>query len=97
METDSSDIITVGVLLQKGPNREWHLVTFYSKTMSPIECSYEIHNKELLVIMNGLRTWRAELEGIPVGLEHIKSSRASQARRRFPNHMELFIMGGSPY
>ena len=65
METDSSDTVTAGVLSQKGPNGEWHPVAFYSKTMSPAECSYEIHDKELLAIMNGLRTWRAELEGIP--------------------------------
>ena len=54
----------VDILSQKGPNGEWHLVIFYLKTMSPIECSYEIYDKELLIIMNGLRTWRAELEGI---------------------------------
>ena len=36
-------------------------------------------------------------EDVFVGLEHIKPSRASQARKRFANHMELSIMGGSPY
>ena len=65
MEIDSSDIVTAGVLSQKGPDGEWHLVAFYSKTMNPVECSYKIYNKELLAIMNSLRTWRAELEGIP--------------------------------
>ena len=65
MEIDSLDIITVGILSQKGPDGEWYLVVFYSKTMSPAEYSYEIYDKELLVIINGLRTWRAELEGIP--------------------------------
>ena len=54
METDSSDIVTVGVLSQKGPNGEWHLVAFYSKTISPVEYSYEIYDKELLANMNGL-------------------------------------------
>ena len=65
METDSLDIVTTRVLSQKGPDGEWHPIIYFSKTMNSAECSDEIHNKELLAIVVGLKEWRAELKGIP--------------------------------
>ncbi|OQE34228.1 hypothetical protein PENCOP_c026G04824 [Penicillium coprophilum] len=32
----------------------WHPAAYYSKTMQPIELNYEIHDKELLVIVRAL-------------------------------------------
>jgi transposase InsO family protein len=32
--------------------------------MSPAECNYEIHDKELLAIIQAFERWRAELEGV---------------------------------
>jgi len=42
----------------------WHPVAYFSKTMAPAECNYEIHDKEMLAIIRSLSHWRAELEEV---------------------------------
>jgi len=52
MEADSSDFASGAVLSQQLPREEkWHLVAFYSKSLSPVERNYEIHDKEILTII----------------------------------------------
>ena len=63
LETDASDGVVGGILSQLHPDGEWHPVAFFSKTMAPAECNYEIHDKEMLAIIRSLSQWRAELEG----------------------------------
>jgi len=38
-------------------------VAFYSKSLSPVEQNYEIHDKEMLAIIHALEEWRHFLEG----------------------------------
>jgi hypothetical protein len=52
------------VLSQLHPDREWHPIAYFSKTMAPAECNYEIHDKEMLAIIHSLSQWRVELQGI---------------------------------
>jgi len=33
---------------------KWYPVAFYSKSLSPVEQNYEIHNKEMLAIIHAL-------------------------------------------
>ena len=54
VETDASDGVIAGVFSQKHPNGEWYPIAFYSKTMAPAECNYEIHDKEMLAIIKSL-------------------------------------------
>ena len=61
IETDASDGVVAGVLSQLHPDGEWHPVAYFSKTMAPAECNYEIHDKEMLAIIRSLSQWRAEL------------------------------------
>jgi reverse transcriptase-like protein/integrase-like protein len=63
IETDASDEVIAGVLSQQKGN-DWHPVAYYSKSMSPPEQNYEIHDKEMLAIVRALEEWRAELEGL---------------------------------
>ena len=42
------------VLSMKGSNKLWRPVTFISKSLSDIERNYEIHNKEMLVVVRCL-------------------------------------------
>jgi len=64
IEADSSDFASGAVLSQRLPREEkWHLVAFYSKSLSPVEQNYEIHNKEMLAIICILEEWRHFLEG----------------------------------
>ena len=55
IEADSSDFTSGAVLSQRLPGEEkWHLVAFYSKSLSPVERNYEIHDKEMLTIIRAL-------------------------------------------
>ncbi len=48
-----------------------HLVAFFSKNLNPVECNYEIYDKELLAIIRCFEQWRLELEGIGVPIKVI--------------------------
>jgi hypothetical protein len=63
VETDASDGVLGGVLLQLQPSGEWHPVAYYSKMMIPAEINYPIHDKDMLAIIRALEAWRPELEG----------------------------------
>jgi len=64
IEADSSDFTSGAVLSQQLPGEEkWHPVAFYSKSLSPVERNYEIHDKEMLAIIRALEEWRHFLEG----------------------------------
>jgi len=64
IEADSFDFASGAVLSQQLPREEkWHLVAFYSKSLSPVERNYEIHDKEILAIIHALEEWRHSLEG----------------------------------
>ena len=62
LETDSSDYINAGILSQYNNNGVLYLVAFYSKNLALAEYNYEIYDKKLLAIINGLETWKADLE-----------------------------------
>jgi len=55
IEADSSDFASGAVLSQQLPGEDkWHPVAFYSKSLSPVERNYEIHDKEMLTIIRAL-------------------------------------------
>jgi len=52
IEANSADFASRAVLSQQLPGEEkWHPVAFYSKSLSPVEQNYEIHDKEMLAII----------------------------------------------
>jgi len=64
IKADSSDFASGAVFSQQLPREEkWHPVAFYSKSLSPVEQNYEIHDKEMLAIIHALEEWRHFLEG----------------------------------
>ena len=64
VEADSSNFATGAVLSQQcTEDRKWHPVVFLSKSLSPVERNYEIHDKEMLAIVRALEEWRHFLEG----------------------------------
>ena len=64
IKANSSDFASRAVLSQQLPREEkWHLVAFYSKSLSLVERNYEIHDKEILAIICVLEEWRHFLEG----------------------------------
>jgi len=54
MEVDVLDYVTGGVLSMEGEDRVWKLVAFLLKSLNKMERNYEIHDKEMLVIIRGL-------------------------------------------
>ena len=44
-------------------DEKWRPVAFLSKSLNETERNYEIHNKEILVVIRGLENWRYLLEG----------------------------------
>jgi len=64
IKADSSNFATGAVLSQVSTEDEkWHPVMFFSKSLSPVERNYEIHDKEMLAIIRALQEWRHFVEG----------------------------------
>ena len=42
---------------------QWHSVAFFSRKMIPVKIQYEIHNGELLAIIEAFKTWHHYLKG----------------------------------
>jgi len=52
LETNALDSVIASVYSQKQPNREWHPITYYLKTIIDAELNYHIYNKEMLAIIS---------------------------------------------
>jgi hypothetical protein len=64
VETDASDYVSAGVLSQYDDEGILHPVAFFSKKHSPVECNYEIYDKELMAIVRAFEQWRPELQSV---------------------------------
>ena len=63
VEADVLDFATGEVLLMKCEDEKWRLVAYILKSLNEAERNYEIHDKEMLVIIQCLEVWRHFLEG----------------------------------
>jgi len=63
MKSDFSDWFIDKTLLQL-MNNVWRLCVYYSKKNAPVECNYEIYDKEMLIIIQCLKEWNAELRSV---------------------------------
>ena len=64
METDSSDGVVAGVLLQKHKDSLFHPIGYFLKTISNAELNYPIYNKEMLAIFRSFQQYKLELLGV---------------------------------
>jgi hypothetical protein len=64
VETDASDFALGGALSQTAEDKKLHPNAFHSQKFSPAEINYEIHDKELLTIVDCFKIWRRYLEGL---------------------------------
>ncbi len=89
METDASDF-ALGAVLSQMEGGRLHPVAFHSRKFSAAEINYEIHDKELLAIVDSFQEWRHLLEGAshPVtvytdhkNLEYFMSARVLNRRQ----------------
>ena len=63
IEVDALDYIIEGVLFIECEDGKQMLVVFLSKFLNEIKKNYEIHDKEILVVIRGLENQRHLLEG----------------------------------
>jgi len=63
VEADALDFAMGGVLSMKCEDEKWRPVAYISKLLNEAERNYEIHNKEMLAIIQCLEVWRHFLEG----------------------------------
>ena len=66
---DTSDYATGGVLSMECEDGKWRPVAFLSKLLNKTERNYEIHDKEMLVIIRGLENWRHLLKSMQFKFE----------------------------
>ena len=69
VEVDVSDYAIGGVLSMEEEDGKWRPVIFLSKSLNETERNYKIHDKEILVIIRELESWRHLLEGARLKFE----------------------------
>jgi len=62
IETDPSDFVLGAILSQKDDENRLHPVAFHSRKFQPAEINYEIHDKELLAVVDAFKHWRRYCE-----------------------------------
>ena len=65
VETDASNLAKGAVLSPLKPDGKYHPIAFYSKKFSDAELNYDIHDKEMVVIVDCFKEWRLFLQGNP--------------------------------
>ena len=90
LETDASNFAIGAILSQRGEDNTEHPVAFYSRTLAAAEQNYQVHDKELLAIIEALKHWRHYLIGSPLpvqiltdhrNLEHFMTSQLLNQRQ----------------
>jgi len=61
--TDASDYATGAILEQRDTLGQSYPITYFSKSLQPVEQNYEIHDKELLAIIHALKHFRHYIQG----------------------------------
>ena len=79
---------------------KWRPVAFLSKSLNETERNYEIHDKEMLVIIRGLDSWRHLLEGAQFKFEiwtdhknleyFMKAQKLNQRQARWTLYLSRF-------
>jgi hypothetical protein len=63
-ENDASDYALEAILLQNREDKQLHPVAFYFRKFTTVKINYEIHDKELLAIVDAFQEWRHFLQGV---------------------------------
>jgi len=63
IETDASDFAIGAIHSQRDNKNRLHPVAFHSRKFQPAEINYEIHDRELLAVVDAFKHWRRYCEG----------------------------------
>jgi hypothetical protein len=55
VETDTSDFALEAILFQKDENTKLHPIAVHSQKFQPAEINYEVHDTELLVVVDSFK------------------------------------------
>ncbi|THH21377.1 hypothetical protein EUX98_g8392 [Antrodiella citrinella] len=69
VETDASDYAIASILSITDKEGKIRPVAFRSRSLSPAELNYDVHDKELLAIYDAFSAWRHYLEGSPLTID----------------------------
>ncbi|KAK3204109.1 hypothetical protein GRF29_106g1840700 [Pseudopithomyces chartarum] len=69
VETDASDYALGAVLAQQCDDEKWRPVFFHSRKFSGAELNYDVHDKELLGVVDAFEQWETQLMGAPTKIE----------------------------
>jgi hypothetical protein len=64
IEMDASDYACTSILSQYDDDNILYPVAYFSKIHSPMECNYEIDNKELMAVVRAFEEWHPKLQSI---------------------------------
>jgi hypothetical protein len=107
IEANSSDFATGAVLSQLlTENGKWHPLAFLSKSLSETERNYEIHDKEMLVVMHtGIEThagwqvqvWRVQVQvqdhqNCPMAIPYLSSQIVESKGSELAAHAGLSVL-----
>lgn len=65
LKTATSKYVRSGILSQRCEDRKCRLVAYQSKTMQDAECNYNMHDKEVLAIIQTFTGWKRYLRESP--------------------------------
>jgi hypothetical protein len=65
LETDASDFAIAAILSQFDDTRVLHPIAFHSRTLQAAELNYDTHDKELLAIVDAMKTFRHYVTSVP--------------------------------
>jgi len=68
LETDTSDYALAAILFTQS-NGKVRLIAFHLRAFSAAEINYNVHDKELLAIIEAFKKWRHYLEGVAIPVE----------------------------
>lgn len=69
VETDASDYALGAILSQQCEDGKWRPVFYHSRKFSGAELNYDVHDKELLAIVDAFEQWEAQLKGARYPIE----------------------------
>jgi hypothetical protein len=69
LETDASNEALSAVLYTQDDEGKWRVSEYHSRKFLPAERNYDIHNKELLAMVDAFGKWRAQLMGTKYEVE----------------------------
>ena len=61
LETDASDL-ALGACITQERDGQWHPIAYYLRKFTAPEERYDVHDKELIAIVNLLQHWRVYAE-----------------------------------